>query len=158
MLRGHWALPAMQYVNLYTLGIAVMLHAALNATHYSEHCHAATHCIGHFHTATHCLETRHTATHCIERRHAATRCIENRCTATQCIKHHLAATHCNEYCHVAMHSIGRSHIATHCISMLLHNGAEKTMTQVYTCTTFKRIELESPDWSGFVENSKPDHT
>ena len=23
-------------------------------------------------------------------------------------------------------------------------------------TTFKRIELESPGWSGFVENSRPD--
>ena len=27
---------------------------------------------------------------------------------------------------------------------------------VYKYTTSKRIELESPDWSGFVENSKPD--
>ena len=30
------------------------------------------------------------------------------------------------------------------------NGAEKKMIQVHTCTTSKRIELESRAWSGFV--------
>ena len=38
------------------------------------------------------------------------------------------------------------------------NGAEKKMTQVHTCTTFKRIELESPGWSGFLTNSTPDQS
>ena len=30
------------------------------------------------------------------------------------------------------------------------NGAEKKMTQIHTCTTSKRIELESCGWSGLV--------
>ncbi len=32
------------------------------------------------------------------------------------------------------------------------------MYQLCSITTSKRIELESPGWSGFVENSKPDQT
>ena len=41
------------------------------------------------------------------------------------------------------------------------NGGMKKMTQVswvYKHEFSKRIELESPGWSGFVENSKPDQT
>ena len=30
------------------------------------------------------------------------------------------------------------------------NGGQKKKIQVHTCTTFKRIELESPCWSGLV--------
>ena len=39
-----------------------------------------------------------------------------------------------------------------------NGGEKKNDTNVCMHITFKRIELESPGWSGFVENSKPDQT
>ena len=43
-------------------------------------------------------------------------------------------------------------------SEVLLTLASLKVAQVCTCTTFKQIELESPGWSGFVKNSKPDQT
>ena len=47
-------------------------------------------------------------------------------------------------------------------SSMLGMGSVKVfcclMYQLRSITTSKRIELESPGWSGLVENSKPDKT
>ena len=49
--------------------------------------------------------------------------------------------------------------ADDCFSFfLLSFWSVKVAQDVCKYTTSKRIELESPGWSGFVENSKPDQT